>query len=82
MWNPTVHSIVYQALKNWKIWNWFFTSSQSVNFCCLGLLKVQLPIACPFNSNAYNPQAIRSYIDSLLQVGYQICAPPTILSEF
>ena len=32
---------------------------------CLGLYKVKLSTACPFDSNAYAPLAIRSYIDCL-----------------
>ena len=49
----------------------FFTTSKSFNFSCLGLPKVQLPFICLCNSNAYAPQAIRSYIDCLLQTEYK-----------
>ena len=34
-----------------------------LDFSCIGLSKVQLLTACPFNSNANAPRAIRSCID-------------------
>ena len=34
--------------------------------------SIILFIACPCNSNAYASQAMRSYIDNLLQVGNQM----------
>ena len=48
-------------------------SPQSFNFSCLSLPLVYLLTAGPFNSNAYALQANRSYTNSLLQAGYQMC---------
>ena len=58
-----------------------FFGHRSYNFSCLGLTKVQLPTICPINRNAHAPQAIRSYINNLLQAGYQKCAPQTMIKE-
>ena len=44
-----------------------------LDFSCLGLYKVQLPMDCSVNSNACSSQAIRSYIERLKQAGYQMC---------
>ena len=62
------HSFLYYH--SFSMGDWLFISIQSFfNFPCLGLLKVQLPTACPFNNNVHATQFTRSYIDSLLQTG-------------
>ena len=61
----------------------FFTSPLSVHILLVvGSPKYQLPTACLCNKNAYAPRAIRSYILSLLQAGYQTCPPRTMIKDF
>ena len=56
----------------------FFSRTHFFNFPCSGSPEVQPPTACPFDSNAYAFQTIRSYMDSLFHSGYQTCAPSTV----
>ena len=63
--------------------NTFFLRAPSpFIFIFLLLPKDQLPTTCLCNKNTYAPQAIRSYIFSLLQVGYQTCALRTMIKDF
>ena len=59
-------------------------SPQSINICYLVVWspKDQLLTVCLCNKNAYAPGAIRSYIFSLLQAGYQMYAPRTMIIVF
>ena len=43
--------------------------------------KDKLPTACLCNINAYAPWVIRYYIFSVLQTGYQTCAPRTMITQ-
>ena len=67
---------------------WVFELFQFTQFCSktaifvIGSPKDQLPTACLCNRNAYSPRAIRTYIFSLLQTGYQTCAPRTMIKDF
>ena len=54
-----------QVLIRFKIYNLFLQAPSPLLFLVFGLPKVQLPIAWPFNSNAYALQANRSYVISL-----------------
>ena len=55
------------------LYNIFYEPTVLSFFPWLGSPKAQLPTPCPCNSNAYTPQAIISYINSLLQGVYQMC---------
>ena len=73
-WNSYIFCLPLKSLVNLQSFpkTWLLlTTSKSFNFSCLGLPKVQLPFICLCNSNAYAPQAIRSYIDCLLQTEYK-----------
>ena len=61
--------------------NCIFCGPQSWIFLVWGCLKSSILTVCPFNRNAFAPQAIGSYINSLLQSGYQICILCTMIKD-
>ena len=72
----------YSAICSTMLLSFFLAciGPKSLMFLVIGLPKVQFPTAYSFNNNARAPWAIRSYIDGLLQAGYQTCAPHTMIT--
>ena len=91
-WSCCLHRDFWCLLKGAKCSVWlsytrqcffffFLRAPSPFVFLVIGSPKDQLPTACLCNRNAYAPRAIRTYIFSLLQVGYQTCAPRTMIMK-